>query len=296
MNEKEVKKPFYKRWWFIGLMVAILLGGIEIALEDDEEIEEPIREVVAEEEEIQEEPEEVEEKVDLAVTGKVDVEFKDGKAIVTVTTNAIDGSMFEVALLDNEFNTVSEFITVENGVAKADMEEHEEWQPGCIEIVALMRFDLDDAPQPDNVKAIYGEVGENLEGGLRKENTSSGYNIALKTESAPYPNKESAQEEGSKILDEAIQELISTSEGIITDIQPADEAWNIIRVTISDAWYNSEDHEKERFAEQVSDTVQSIVKNSGKVKSDEIISVVLIDTYSKELATPKVLGGYKIKR
>lgn len=70
----------------------------------------------------------------------------------------------------------------------------------------------------------------------------------------------------------------------------------IVSVTVSDTWYHSPEHDKERFAEQVSNTIKTLLISSEKVKSDDYISVYFYDTYGKELASPKLTGGYKIKK
>lgn len=300
----ENKKPFYKRKWFIAIAVFFLIGGIVNMFEDEEEVNEPINQVNQVQEDSQDQAQEEqlevdeEDKVNLEVEGNVEVEFKDDKALVVVNTNAIDGSVFEISLLDSEFRTVSDFIPVKDGKAEKAFDVDKEWKPGYIGVVALMRFDLEDEPQPENVKEVYGENGEKLEGGLKKENVVEGYNIALETEPVPYPNEKIAKEVQDKAFDSAIKELKEVSGGVIIDVYPRLEEndWGVVSAVINDTWYTSAEHEKERFAEQLSETVETIIRNSGKVDSNESVMVYLVDSYNKDLATPKMFGGYKIKR
>ena len=304
MKDNKNKKPFYKRWWFIAIVVIGIIGAIFEDEDADPKVEEPISSQEVSQDEIEneskkEEQTDIEENiVDLEVRGDLEVEFKEDKAIVVVKTNAIDGSVFEVSLLDAEFRTISDFITVTDGKAKKEFEVDKDWEPGYIGTVALMRFDLEDEPQPENVKEAYGENGGKLKGGLIKENVVEGYNIALETEPVPYPDKETVTSIQNKFFEKGSKELIESSGGVVVGIKPylQEGDWSTVAVTVSDVWYNSQEHEKERFAEQLQQTVSTLVKNGGKTDPDENVGVYFFDTYGKELATPKMFGGYKIKQ
>lgn len=232
------------------------------------------------------------------VTGELEIKFKDGKAIATISTNAVDGSIFETAIMDGNFNMVSDFITIQNGVGVKEFDIPKEWEVGYISGSAMMRFNLDEHPQPDNVKEIYGQYGENLKGDFAVENNVNGYNINLEIVTVPYPDEETVKAKLDELFVAAMNELINTSNGVIVNIQPhlRDGDWSSVAVTVSDAWYYSQDYEKERFAENVGGAIQTIVTSAGKVGSDDLVTVYFYDTYGKELASPKLLGGYKIKR
>lgn len=90
---------------------------------------------------------------------------------------------------------------------------------------------------------------------------------------------------------EAVQSIIELSDGVIISIEPNpfSDDWEVVQVTVSDAWYNTPEHEKERFAETMGATIKASVFS-------EVTHVHFFDSYGKELATEKIFGGYKIKR
>ena len=90
----------------------------------------------------------------------------------------------------------------------------------------------------------------------------------------------------------AMEGLIAISEGIIIEFQTLkQDDYSIIRVIVGDAWYNSEEYQKERFAEALAAGIDEISKETGVSDS---VSVYFYDAYGKKLAEPKLLGGYKI--
>lgn len=232
------------------------------------------------------------------VTGELEIKFKDGKAIATITTNAIDGSVFETVIMDGNLNMVSDFITIQNGIGVKEFDIPKEWEVGYVSGSAMMRFNLEEHPQPDKVKKAYGENGEKLRGKFAVENNVNGYNINLEIVTVPYPDEETVKAKLDELFVAAMNELINTSNGVIVNIQPhfKDGDWSSVAVIVSDAWYYSQDYEKERFAENVGGAIQTIVTSAGKVGSDDLVTVYFYDTHGKELASPKLLGGYKIKR
>lgn len=290
MENKDVKKPFYKRRWFIVLAVIFVVGSILNALTDDEKDEPEVSEKASQEIE--------EDSADTNITGNLEIGFKDDKTIISITTNAMDGAIFETSITDGDLNIVSDFLTIKDGNATKELDSNDKWEPGYLAGMAMMRFNLDDHPQPQEVKDVYGENGEKLEGDLAVENNIEGFNIVLETKSVPYPDEKTAKEIQEKLFSEAINELIEAGGGIIEGIKPRieEDEWSMVDVVISDAWYNSPEHEKERFAEQVGETVVALIRNAGKVEANKTVMVYLVDAYNKELATPKILGGYKIKR
>lgn len=116
-----------------------------------------------------------------------------------------------------------------------------------------------------------------------------------KIEAAKVAEKTAMEDE----LSQSLQLLIELSEGVVIDIRQSPYTsleWQQVQVIVSDAWYESPEHEKERFAENVSGLVEAAIYQSGLVKSDQSILTDFIDSYDKELASEKVFGGYKIKR
>lgn len=294
-SRARIKKPFYKRWWFIVIVVLAVIGafgGEEDKAEDAAK--QDNKQVVKQD--VQEKEEKAASKLD--VTGELSIEFKNGKAITTIKTNAIDGSIFETMVMDAEFNSVSDFITIENGIGTKEFDENKEWETGYLAATSMMRFNLEEHTQPDHVKKLYGENGEKIQGIYAVENNVGGNNVNLKVIQKEYPDEATVKEKQNELFFGAINELIDSSNGVLLGIQPhfEDNEWNSVAVTVSDSWYNSAEHEKERFAETIGDTVKILVINAGKVVKDANVSVYFYDSYQKELASPKILGGYKIKR
>jgi hypothetical protein len=283
------KKPFYKRWWFIVLVFLFVTGLFTPDKDDATENGESVGTDVG----YNEPATEVANKIDYEVTGTMKVEFLDNKIVVTIISNVVDGAIFEVLVSDINFNSVSDYITIENGTGTMEFDIPQEWDVGYVSGLATMRFNLTEHPQPNHVKELYGEVGEKLEGEFAVENNLNGKNISLETIAVPYPNEQAVKDKQDEIYNNSMNELIKLSDGIIVEIVIDS---GIVDVTVSDSWYYSADYEKERFAEQVSGAIQSILISTEKAKSDEYIPVYFYDTYGKELATPKILGGYKIVR
>jgi len=62
---------------------------------------------------------------------------------------------------------------------------------------------------------------------------------------------------------------------------------------VSDAWYVAEKYEKDRFANEISKTINSIAGRYGINKGS--VSVIYYDSYDVRVAEPNAWsGGYKI--
>lgn len=294
----------------ISLVAAIVLMGVGIELSDNRnEIakvdgKKDVAEIVKEDklEKVPEINSDVElddgVDVDLDVNVDLDVEFTDGEAIITITTNAVDGSIFETLIMDSDFNSISDYISIENGKGIKTLNIDEEWEVGYLAVTSMMRFNLDDHPQPEEVKKAYGETGEKLTGDLATENNLGGKNIAIESKAIPYPDAGTVEAKQNELFTDFMEELIASSDGVIINVQPhfEDGDWSSAAVTVSDSWYNSQEHEKERFAESIGDTVKSVITNTNRVAEGKHVTVYFYDAYQKELASPKMTGGYKIKR
>lgn len=107
----------------------------------------------------------------------------------------------------------------------------------------------------------------------------------------------SVTEEQESTFNEIKKAIIDKGNGFIIDIQPRFEAndWTRVAVILDDAWYKSQQHEKERFSEKMGEIVENSLRTTGKVKEDNVVLVYMVDSHGKELAGPKITGGYKIK-
>lgn len=230
----------------------------------------------------------------LTFEGYLSLHPKEGSVRMLIASNVPDGGIFEIALLNENLDVVSDFVEIKDSLIEKTFEVPD-WEPGHISGMATFRFNLDDHPQPDYIKEIYGEIGEKMCGDQALETTIGGYNGNIEPVTIAYPSEAAVQEKVDKLFVDAMQDVIKISDGVIKKIKPVD-SWQLIYVTVNDNWYFSPDYEKERFAETVSSTIETLVRNAGKVGKDQVVSVYFYDAYGKELASPKLLGGYKIKR
>lgn len=292
MSETKIKKPIWKKWWFWVIVVIVLIAIASSG--DNEEVTLTNEESVVAEEAV--EGEEVEEELPRVFEGDLKLEVKDNKVIMTVNSNVPDGGLFELAIMTADFNAQSEVVAIENGEIVHEFEIPDDWGIGYISGTAMFRFNLEDHPQPDHIKEIYGENGEKMEGELVVENNLGGYNGNIEPVTVAYPDEETVKAELERVFNETIKETIKASGGVILDIQPLDpDDWEIVYVFVSDDWYFSPHHEKERFVEQIGEALENLVINAGMTSGNHV-SVYFKDSHGKDLASPKIFGGYDIKR
>ncbi|GKV54278.1 hypothetical protein NCCP2222_02250 [Sporosarcina sp. NCCP-2222] len=230
----------------------------------------------------------------LNIKGTLKAKAEKGKITVTIDTNIPDGGLLEVSIIDGNFNIRSGFIKVKDGRAEVSFDIPSDWKPAHFAASTMFRFNLDDHPQPESIKNIYGDTGENMVGDLTSENHLGGKNAVFKTVTVAYPSEDAIAKAQSEAFDDVINEMKEISNGVIVDITPKYGEWDIVDVVVSDSWYYSKEYEKERFAEQIGEMVMTMVNNSGKY--DGVVSVYFVDIYGSDLATPKMLGGWKIKK
>lgn len=232
----------------------------------------------------------------LTFRGEMNLEIEQNTAKMTVSSNVPDGGVFELAIMNNDLEILSDFVPIKDGKIIKEFNIPNDWGVGYISGLALFKFDTPDYSQPDNIKEIYGENGKNMEGELTTNNSIGGKNASIKTVIEPYPDKETVASRQDETLHMVLGEVIDKSNGTILQIRPYGDNWSMIKVIIGDGWYYLQDYQKERFAEQSAELVEMIVKKSGKVNMDKTVGVFFYDRYNKELASPKMLGGYKILR
>lgn len=167
-----------------------------------------------------------------------------------------------------------------------------------------------DVPSEENISIGNGNVGRALKADdgylVVTANTTQNKITEVNTfktieEVQAYEEEMVAKAKRKKdYFDNKIVELKENSKGVILDIRenpysPEDShmQWQVI---VSDAWYNSQEHEKERFVETMGNTVEGIVRQVGYVNGTSNVIVNFLDSYGKVLAEERVvLGGYKIK-
>lgn len=232
------------------------------------------------------------------INGVIKTEVVEDGIKVILESDIADGALIQFMIFNGQLDIYSAETTTKDGLATHTFTEVTDWDPCTYMATAILQFNSDEVSQPQSIKDIYGKYGELIESEYAIETTNvDGKNVNFETAELKYPNAQEYDEYLHTLFTDAMQELIDASNGIIVQISPSDiSGWKIPYVYVSDAWYYSAEHEKERFAEQVAATIQNILHNTNMVDSDSSVSVYFYDTYGKELASPKMLGGYKIKR
>ena len=324
--EMETSKKFYQKKWFAilsliffapvgiflifkyehfkkstNIVLSVVFGIFFLAVLNSEESDSELSnkevksetETVAEKEVEAKKKAEAEKKAILDFKGEIKLKAEEGKIHVNVSSNAPDGAIFEVVVMNGNLDVVSDFLPIKNGVIEHTFDVSN-WEVGEVVGSAMFRFNLDDHPQPDNIKAIYGQFGEKMTGSLAEDTSENGKIGMIEEVYINYPSESAVKEKKAEQFKVAINEIINVSNGVIVDISPRynDDNWELVNVVVSDSWYYSAEHEKERFAEQIGSTVGTIIKNAGL---DDLASVYFVDTFGKTVAEPKILGGYEIE-
>lgn len=290
IRKKPVKK--YGATLLIG-MVLLVTGGIMLDTDGEKPKEEPKTKV--ESENVKETSKSSKEKVNLDIYIKPTIVTNENEISIDIDTNVVDGSILEVTILSGDLESVSENITVKDGKANVKFNVKDKFKPGYLAGNIWLRFNNNEIKQPDNVKKAYGENGEKLKGKYAKENKGGkeGKSIIYTTESIAYPDKATAKEVSDKNYEELKAELIEIGNGVIIDIiEPTDSEH--AKVIVSDAWYHSAEHEKERFATQVGDALEQILINTDRSKGEKFAIVNFYDNSGKRVAKRKATGGYKV--
>lgn len=243
---------------------------------------------------------EPEPEIETEIISNLTLEEVEGNNILaTMETNVIDGSIFEFMIMSDDFDFPTEIIavTIESGIGKYEFDIDDKFNLNDFSVRAMMLFDTKINPQPDHVKKAYGDNGKKITGEFVVDNNDDGFNIYTEAYTLNQPNKEVVKEDKEKLLTDALNDLINKSDGVLLNIQPRynDEDWSSIAVFVGDAWYYTPEHEKERFAETMRNTITKIIHRSEKVESKRMVHVYFYDSYRKELAVPKG-NEYKIKR
>ncbi|WP_252503233.1 O-antigen ligase family protein [Sporosarcina sp. Marseille-Q4943] len=229
----------------------------------------------------------------LNVKGTITAKAEKNSISVTISTNVPDGGLFEIMVLDGNFNFKTGFAKAKDGVVTSNFNIPSEWNPAHFAVSAMFRFNLDEHPQPDDIKKIYGDTGQKMTGQFAVENHLGGKNANLETVTVAYPSEQAVKDYTNSMFDQAVAEMLELGDGVILDVRPrVNENWELVDVVVSDSWYYSADYEKERFAESIGAVVEQLITNSGKYDGTPL--VYFVDSYGKDVATPKTFGGWKI--
>ncbi|WP_339219455.1 hypothetical protein [Paenibacillus sp. FSL H8-0332] len=103
--------------------------------------------------------------------------------------------------------------------------------------------------------------------------------------------KQSAEKMTAKL-----KEIYKEADGAILKIKPRDNSWSQIDVTVSDSWYYSQDFQKERFVESYGTLISQVILDSIYViTGEDRVFVYFVDEFGTRLASPKLLGGWKLE-
>lgn len=93
---------------------------------------------------------------------------------------------------------------------------------------------------------------------------------------------------------DVVEELVKMGEGAILDIKPTSgDDWIAVNLYVDNSWYLLSEEEKRYTAEQIGPTVESAIIATG---ATDYCDVYFVDQNGNTVASPKFLGGYKIKK
>ncbi|AIC95967.1 hypothetical protein [Shouchella lehensis] len=233
-----------------------------------------------------------EKKSALSFDGSLNMIVSNDNVDITINSNVPDGGIFEVFVMNSDLDLLSEFLEIKDGEIHHTFDVSD-WPVGYISGSAHLRFNIADHPQPDSIVELYGENGQLMTGNKAEDNNVDGLNGIIETEIIAYPSEQAVSDQNYSDFNDAITEMINLSEGVILDIRTLeDDDWSTAIIVISDDWYYTPEHEKQRFVDVAGDTLTQLIKNH---EIEETTYVRFKDSYGAELASQKIFGGYDIK-
>lgn len=148
----------------------------------------------------------------------------ENKIKMEVITNLENGAIVEVLVLNNELESMSDFLTVQDGKASIEFVIPNERVASVYAGTALVRFNLADHPQPETIKNIYGAKGENLTGSSIKDASDGGKFVSVDTLQLYYPDEATVFRALAQKKIDAYKEKTYSSKGpdVIQDINLPD--------------------------------------------------------------------------
>lgn len=240
------------------------------------------------------------EKYSTTFNGKISPEILDGKIKLEITANVPDGAILETTLVgykgkEPAFNVQNIVIKDGKGEFLADISE---WNHGYLSAMSMFRFNSDEIVQPKNIKALYGEHGEKMEGAFIQENHLKGYNGILKYKQIAYPSYEVLRAENKSNFNYIIANTFKdVPKSIINNIELLELTKHSIRIDIivGNGWYKLSSSQKEKLVTQLSLAFKELAVKNYQAANNENVAVFFMSKSGKEVATPKAFGGYEIK-
>lgn len=232
--------------------------------------------------------------------GKIAPQILDGKIKLEIIANVPDGAILETTLVgykekEPAFNVQNIVIKDGKGEFIADISE---WNHGYLSAMAIFRFNSNEIVQSKNIKALYGEYGEKMEGTFVQENHLKGYNGILKYKQIPYPSYEVLRAENKSNFNYIIINTFKdVPKSIVKDIEILELTDYSIRVNIivGDGGYTLSLPQKEKLVTQLSSAFKELAVKNYQATNSENVAVFFMSKSGNEVAAPKVCGGYEIK-
>lgn len=150
--------------------------------------------------------------------------------------------------------------------------------------------------KPDDDEALKGlemaksEIDRMLK---EKEEEERRKEEELKEKEEEDAKKKEQRDAALEMLNNDIEKMIELSEGLVVDIEPyLPDDWEVTNAYVSDDWFLLSDADKEYIAEFLGSTYESIIVSTGVTP---YTSVYFKDKNGRDVASPKVFGGYSIK-
>lgn len=229
--------------------------------------------------------------------GKIAPEISEKKIKLNIEANVPDGAIFETTLMGKkgkEIAVTTQNIAIKDGKGELIV-DISDWNYGYLTAISNFKFNSNKFEQPENIKVLYGKVGERMEGTFAIKNTSNGYNGVLKYEKIAYPNFEFLKENNEENFRNIIKEILSekTIKNLIVDVKILD--LDRIEIIVSKKWYYLSKTQKQQLAEQLAPVFRELAAQNYQIKNEIIAPLFFMNSAGEEVASPNMFGGYDIK-
>lgn len=302
--EKKEKKPVHKKWWF--WVLAVIIVGSWIVNGNDKSTksnESETKEAVAEQKENKNELKDVDLNIEIEVTETI---IDDGNVTVKGETNIIDGAvldyqlratMGETEVVDGKFEISESIKTLEKDDADGFYGDGSEYP-----LLILFPSFGSTSDQPEHVQKAYGDYGEKIKKGpnLKESNGSKYVSLEIEFDKDgmidPKDKKEKEFKEAIKEWDESYkkQMLDHYSDAGVIDIRenPGSD-WDVVNVFVPNEFKLLSEEEKRYWVEEIGPLLEADLTDH--FKKDHTVHVYFKYEDGTDMATRKMLGGWKIK-
>ena len=299
--EKKEKKPVHKKWWFWVLAVIIVGSWIVNGNNDSaKNNEDEAKETVAEQKENKNELKDVDLNIEIEVTETI---IDDGNVTVKGTTNLIDGAVLAYQIRATEDDAV-----VENGkweivksIEELDKDDENNSYGDGTELNFFIEFPTF-AKQPEHIIEAYGEYGKKIKDGPNLLDDGETKSVSVRVDFDKNgiidekEKKEKEFEQAVKEWNESFKEqmLEHYDEYGVTSIQmnPGSD-WDVVNVFVPNEFKLLSEEEKRYWVEEIGPLLEADLTDH--FKKDHTVHVYFKYEDGTDMATRKMLGGWKIK-